>query len=96
MSLTFEPVGRARAAEALRPEDNLGRNLSRKEDHMIKGMILLMLAALLFQACAETNSSYRSRNPFIDVANTCATCGGSVQDNYFAGSAFRAIGPGNY
>ena len=30
---------------------------------MIKGMMLLMLAALLFQACADTNSSYRSRNP---------------------------------
>ncbi|MBU4231452.1 MAG: hypothetical protein L6277_08510 [Desulfobacterales bacterium] len=63
---------------------------------MIKGLMLLMLAALLFQACADTNSSYRSRNPFIDVANTCATCGGSVQDNYFAGSAFKAMGPGNY
>jgi hypothetical protein len=63
---------------------------------MIKGLILLMLAAMLFQACADTNSSYRSRNPFIDVANTCATCGSSVQDNYFAGSAFKAVGPGNY
>ena len=63
---------------------------------MIKGLMLLSLACLLLQACAETNSSYRKRNPFIDVANTCATCGGSVQDNYFAGSAFRAVGPGNY
>jgi hypothetical protein len=80
----------------LNQEDSLGKNPSRKEDHMIKGLMLLMLAALLFQACADTNSSYRSRNPFIDVANTCATCGGSVQDNYFAGSAFRAVGPGNY
>ena len=35
---------------------------------MIKGLMLLMLAALLFQACADTNSSYRSRNPFIDEA----------------------------
>ena len=62
---------------------------------MIKGLMLLMLAAVLFPACAETNS-YRSRNPFIDDANSCAVCGGSVQDNYFAGSNFRAIGPGNY
>jgi hypothetical protein len=63
---------------------------------MIKGLMLLMLTALLFQACAETNSSYRKRNPFIDVANSCATCGGAVRDDYFAGSAFRAVGPGNY
>jgi len=96
MSLTFEPVGRARAAEALRQEDSLGRNPSRKEEPMIKGMMLLMLAALLFQACADTNSHSRNRNTIIDLANTCATCGGSVSDNYFAGSAFRAVGPGNY
>jgi hypothetical protein len=96
MSLTFEPVGWARAAEALRHKDSQAGNPSGKEDQMIKGLMLLMLAALLFQACADTNSSYRSRNPYIDVANTCATCGGSVQDNYFAGSNFRAIGPGNY
>ena len=32
----------------------------------------------------------------IDLANTCATCGGTVSDNYFAGSAFKAVGPGNY
>jgi hypothetical protein len=63
---------------------------------MIRGLMLLILVALLFPACADTNSSYRSRNPFIDAANTCATCGGSVSDNYFAGSAFRAVGPGNY
>jgi hypothetical protein len=63
---------------------------------MIKGLMLLMLAALLFQACAETNSHSRRRNTIIDLANTCATCGGSVQDNYFAGSAFKAIGPGSY
>ena len=96
MSLTFEPVGRARAAEVLRQEDSQAGNPSGKEDHMIKGLMLLMLAALLFQACAETNSSYRSRNPFIDEANSCAVCGGSVQDNYFAGSAFKSVGPGNY
>jgi hypothetical protein len=96
MSLTFEPVGRARPAEVLRHKDSQAGNPSGKEDHMIKGLMLLILAALLLQACAETNSSYRSRNPFIDEARTCATCGGSVQDNYFAGSSFRAIGPGNY
>jgi len=63
---------------------------------MIKGLMLLMLAALLFPACADTNSQARNRNSIIDLANTCATCGGSVQDNYFAGSAYRAVGPGNY
>jgi len=96
MSLTFEPVGRARAAEVLGQDDSQAGNPSGKEDHMIKGLMLLMLAAMLLQACADTNSSYRSRNPFIDDARNCATCGGSVQDNYFAGSNFRAIGPGNY
>jgi len=63
---------------------------------MTKGLMLLILAALLLQACADTNSSYRSRNPFIDVANTCATCGGSVSESYFADSAFKSVGPGNY
>jgi len=97
MSLTFEPTGRARAAEALRQEDSLGRNPSRKEAHMIKGLMLLMLAALLFQACADTNSNSRNRrDSMIDLANTCATCGGSVSGNYFDSSSFKAIGPGNY
>ena len=45
---------------------------------MRKGLMLLMLAALLFQACADTNSSSRNRDSIIDLANTCATCGGSV------------------
>ena len=65
---------------------------------MRKGLMLMavLLAALLFQACADTNSHSRNRNTIIDLANTCATCGGSVSDNYFAGSAFRAVGPGNY
>ena len=65
---------------------------------MIKGLMLLMLAALLFQACADTNSHSRNRgrDSMIDLANTCATCGATVSDNYFAGSAFKAIGPGNY
>jgi len=63
---------------------------------MIKGLMLLVLAASLFQACADTNSHSRNRNTIIDLANNCATCGGSVSDGYFAGSAFKAVGPGNY
>jgi len=66
---------------------------------MRKGLMLMvvLLAALLFQACADTNSHSRNRHDsMIDLANTCATCGGAVSDNYFAGSAFKAIGPGNY
>jgi len=96
MSVNFEPADRARAAGALRREYSLDRNPSKKEDYMIKGLMLLMLSALLFQACADTNSRSRNRNTIIDLANTCATCGGSVSDNYFAGSAFKAVGPGNY
>jgi hypothetical protein len=63
---------------------------------MIKGLMLLMLAALVFQGCADTNSRSRNRNSIIDRANTCATCGGTVSDNYFGDSAFKAVGPGNY
>jgi hypothetical protein len=63
---------------------------------MRKGLMLLVLAALLVQACADTNTYSRNRNTIIDLANTCATCGGAVSDGYFAGSAFKAIGPGNY
>ena len=57
-----------------------------------------MLAALLCQACADTNSNsrYQSRDSMLDRAKTCATCGATVSDNYFSGSAFKAIGPGNY
>ena len=62
---------------------------------MRKELHLLMLAVLLFQACADTNS-YSRRDTMIDRANLCATCGGSVSDNYFAGSAFKSVGPGNY
>jgi hypothetical protein len=71
---------------------------SRKESHMKKVLILLVLAALGLGACADTNGSsrYRGSSSIIDLANTCATCGATVQDEYFAGSAFRAIGPGNY
>jgi len=64
---------------------------------MRKELMLLMLAALLFHACADTNSHSRSRrDSMIDRANTCATCGGSVSDNYFGASTFKAVGPGNY
>jgi hypothetical protein len=64
---------------------------------MIKGLMLLMLAASLFQACADTNSYSRNRrDSMIDFANTCATCGSTVSDNYFSGSSFKAVGPGNY
>jgi hypothetical protein len=64
---------------------------------MRKELMLLMLAALVFQACADTNSYSRNRrDAMIDRANLCATCGGSVSDNYFGGSAFKAVGPGNY
>jgi len=60
-------------------------------------LMVVLLAALLFQACADTNSHSRNRrDSMIDRANTCATCGSTVSDNYFAGSAFKAIGPGNY
>ena len=53
---------------------------------------------MLLQACADTNSNsrYRDRDSMIDRANLCATCGASVSDNYFAGSVFKAVGPGNY
>jgi hypothetical protein len=66
---------------------------------MRKGLMLMvvLLASLLFQACADTNSHSRNRrDSMIDLANTCATCGSTVSDNYFAGSAFKAVGPGNY
>jgi hypothetical protein len=61
------------------------------------GLILLLLAALLLGACADMNSSSRYRgNSIIDLANTCATCGATVSDNYFVDSNLRAIGPGSY
>jgi hypothetical protein len=64
---------------------------------MSNSLILLVLAMLLVGACLDPNSAeYRSRISMINLANTCATCGATVGDNYFAGSAYRAIGPGNY
>jgi hypothetical protein len=62
-----------------------------------KGLMLLVLAALLLGSCAEPNATrYQSSDPMVDLASTCAMCGASVSGNYFAGSNFRAIGPGNY
>jgi len=65
---------------------------------MKRGLILLGLLAMLLGACADTSSSsrYRRHNSVIGLADTCATCGAAVRDDYFAGSAFKAIGPGNY
>jgi hypothetical protein len=64
---------------------------------MRKGLMLLMLAAMLLPACADTNSHSRNRSDsMIDRANLCATCGGSVSGGYFDASAFKAVGPGNY
>ena len=61
------------------------------------GLILVVLAVLLLGGCADTNSNRsRSTDPMVDLASTCAMCGASVDDNYFAGSAFKAIGPGSY
>jgi hypothetical protein len=70
---------------------------TRKESHMKKVLILLVLAACLSGACADTNNSrYQGRDSMINLANTCATCGATVEDNYFYGSNLRAIGPGSY
>jgi hypothetical protein len=60
------------------------------------GLILLVLAALLVGACADTDTRYRGRDSMINLANTCATCGATIKDNYFAESSFKAIGPGSY
>jgi hypothetical protein len=60
-----------------------------------KVLILLGLAALLFGACAEP-SPYQNRDSIIDLANTCAMCGATVEDDYFANSAFKSMGPGRY
>jgi len=63
---------------------------------MKKGLMLVLLAAWLVQACADTNSRGNRRDSILDIAGTCATCGATVSDGYFAGSAFKAVGPGNY
>ena len=59
-------------------------------------VLLLLLAALFVGACADTNSRSRRYDSVVDLASTCAACGATVQDNYFAGSSFRAMGPGSY
>jgi hypothetical protein len=71
---------------------------SGKENHMkFNSLILVVLVALFLGGCAEPNSNRaRSMDPMINMANTCATCGAAIQDNYFAGSAFKAVGPGSY
>ena len=58
---------------------------------MKKSVGLLLLAALLTWACAETNS----RGDVVGRAATCAMCGASVEADYFAYSADRAFGPTN-
>lgn len=60
------------------------------------GLILLALAVLLVGACADTDTRNRGRDSMVDLANTCATCGATVSGNYFADSAFKAMGPGSY
>lgn len=63
-----------------------------------KGLMLLVLAVLLLAGCAETKSSnrYQSPDPMVDLANTCAMCGASVDSNYLFNTGMRSIGPGNY
>jgi hypothetical protein len=59
-------------------------------------LILAVLAALWLGGCADTTSNrFQSPDPMVNLANTCAMCGATVDDNYFADSAFKAIGPGN-
>ncbi len=71
---------------------------SGKENHVkFNSLILVVLAALFLGGCADTNSNRaRGVDPMVDLANTCAMCGATVEDNYFSGSAFKAMGPGNY
>jgi len=57
---------------------------------MKKSVGLLLLAALLTWACAETNS-----HSVTGRAATCAMCGASVGADYFAYTADRAMGPTN-
>jgi hypothetical protein len=63
---------------------------------MKRGLMLLVLAAMLLPACADTNSNSRSRDAMIGRASLCATCGGSVSGDYFDSSVFKAIGPGSF
>lgn len=61
----------------------------------MKYLILLLLAALLVGACAETDNRYRGRDSMINLANTCATCGATVSEGYFFNSNWSATGPGH-
>jgi PBP1b-binding outer membrane lipoprotein LpoB len=62
-----------------------------------KSLILLLLAALLLGGCAETKTAkYQSPDPMVDLANTCAMCGATVNSNYLFNTGMRAVGPGNY
>ncbi|MCK9378011.1 MAG: hypothetical protein M0P73_17955 [Syntrophobacterales bacterium] len=65
---------------------------------MRTGLMLLALIALLTAACADTNGSsrYRGGSSMINWAADCATCGAAIKDDYFAGSAYKAMGPGSY
>jgi len=65
---------------------------------MRTGLMLLALLSLLVAACADTNGSsrYRGGGSIVDWAASCATCGATIKDDYFAGSAFKAMGPGSY
>jgi hypothetical protein len=64
---------------------------------MRRGLLVLLLATWVVQACADTNgTSGNRRDSMLDRANTCATCGATVSDGYFGSSAFKAVGPGNY
>jgi hypothetical protein len=58
---------------------------------MRKVLGLLLLAASLLSACAETTG-----NSVSDRASLCAMCGASVGADYFANTTFRGLGPGNY
>jgi hypothetical protein len=60
------------------------------------GLILLALAVLLMGGCAEPRAQYQGRDPVLDLASTCATCGATIHDSYFAGSSFKAMGPGSH
>jgi hypothetical protein len=69
---------------------------SGKENHL-KSLILVVLVALFLGGCADTNSNrVRSTDPMVDLASTCAMCGATINDNYFVGSSFKAMGPGSY
>ena len=64
---------------------------------MRKGLMLMVCwRHCSFKPAPTRTATPNRRDSMIDLANTCATCGGSVSDNYFAGSAFKAVGPGNY